>query len=231
MASVADQVARQSAAQRGVSRGGIWRAKIAKGPLDLDDLVEVTIPDFDPKLRFGRCRWEPRAAAHAHTYSPPDTAWHVVGTSGEPAFQNGWVQYPHGSYDRVRYRKTSAGIVLCEGLVVAGASSAGLTIFTLPVGYRPQGNPDASSRDHIFDAASSVPAAEQIRIDSSTGGLRPMATVTSGHWIALEGVVFFAGPDLTLNFSHNPPLPQRGDDCIVAFDSRNEVWILSWWPF
>lgn len=26
-------------------------------------------------------------------------------------------------------------------------------------------------------------------------------------------------------------LPQKGDECIVALDSRNQPWILAWWPF
>lgn len=26
-------------------------------------------------------------------------------------------------------------------------------------------------------------------------------------------------------------LPQRGYDCLVAFDDNNEVWVISWWPF
>jgi hypothetical protein len=25
--------------------------------------------------------------------------------------------------------------------------------------------------------------------------------------------------------------PQRGDECLVAIDENNEVWVVVWWPF
>jgi hypothetical protein len=26
-------------------------------------------------------------------------------------------------------------------------------------------------------------------------------------------------------------LPQKGDECIVMFDNRNQIWVIAWWPF
>ena len=57
--------------------------------------------------------------------------WHYVGATGEPAFQNSWVN--EGIYQAARFMKDVVGVVRIEGLVKSGSS----TIFTLPVGYRP----------------------------------------------------------------------------------------------
>jgi hypothetical protein len=26
-------------------------------------------------------------------------------------------------------------------------------------------------------------------------------------------------------------LPSKGDECVVAFDNRNNPWVLAWWPY
>lgn len=65
--------------------------------------------------------------------SAPDSAWHNVGGSGEPAFQNSWVNYDT-AWQVARFRKDAFGYVHLEGLVRSGTANV---IFTLPVGYRP----------------------------------------------------------------------------------------------
>lgn len=59
--------------------------------------------------------------------------WHVVGSAGEPAYQNSWSAYG-GSYPGLHYRKTPDGRVVMSGVVKGGAS--GTVVCTLPVGYR-----------------------------------------------------------------------------------------------
>lgn len=39
----------------------IWFARVATNPNDQNILVEVVIPDFDPHLRWGPCRWQARS--------------------------------------------------------------------------------------------------------------------------------------------------------------------------
>jgi hypothetical protein len=63
----------------------------------------------------------------------PIEAWHFVGAAGEPAFQNGWVNYD--ATRLVRYRKFPDGRVRLSGLLKNGV--AGSIAFTLPAGYRP----------------------------------------------------------------------------------------------
>jgi hypothetical protein len=71
----------------------------------------------------------PLGRRHMQIESP-----HIVGAAGEPAFQNGWVNWGLG-YEVTRFWKDPMGIVRIEGLVTAGG--LGTTIFTLPAGYRP----------------------------------------------------------------------------------------------
>lgn len=59
--------------------------------------------------------------------------WHVVGSAGEPAFQNGWSGYNNG----LAFCKMPDGTVRLKGEALAGTWTGGTPIFTLPVGYRP----------------------------------------------------------------------------------------------
>jgi hypothetical protein len=59
---------------------------------------------------------------------------HVVGATGEVAFQNAWVNFG-GSNATCSYYKDAFGRVWLKGTVKTG--TIGNTIFTLPSGYRP----------------------------------------------------------------------------------------------
>jgi hypothetical protein len=68
----------------------------------------------------------------------PDTDWHYVGAAGEPAFSSPWANYNPGAFEQaLRFRKFGDGWVYIQGIITGG--TAGSTIFTLPVGYRPAG--------------------------------------------------------------------------------------------
>jgi hypothetical protein len=43
-----------------VEAPGAVYAKIAVAPGDLNDLIPVVIPEFDPTLTWGPCRWQSR---------------------------------------------------------------------------------------------------------------------------------------------------------------------------
>ena len=61
--------------------------------------------------------------------------WHNVGDTGEPAFENSWVNFG-GAEQVARFIRDAAGVVHIEGLVKDGTIGAN-AVFTLPVGYRP----------------------------------------------------------------------------------------------
>jgi hypothetical protein len=61
-------------------------------------------------------------------------AWHLVGTLGQPAFENGWTNYG-GGFAPAAFYLDPIGRVHLQGIVKNGAKES--TVFTLPAGYRP----------------------------------------------------------------------------------------------
>jgi hypothetical protein len=61
--------------------------------------------------------------------------WHLIGSGGQPAFQNGWVNYAASNLGPVGFRKDLFGKVRLKGCMKSGTSNT--VAFTLPVGYRP----------------------------------------------------------------------------------------------
>ncbi len=61
-------------------------------------------------------------------------AFHIVGTAGEPPFQNGWHNFG-GGFSTGGFFKDTLGIVHLKGNLTGAGS--GTTAFTLPEGYRP----------------------------------------------------------------------------------------------
>jgi hypothetical protein len=59
---------------------------------------------------------------------------HVVGATGEPPFQNAWVNFG-GTWSKAGFFKDGLGFVHLKGTLTA--TNNGTTAFTLPVGYRP----------------------------------------------------------------------------------------------
>ena len=61
---------------------------------------------------------------------------HAVGATGEPAFQNSWVNYA-GGFDTVFFYKDNMSRCWLQGMIKSGSVPS--TVFTLPIGYRPLG--------------------------------------------------------------------------------------------
>lgn len=87
---------------------------------------------------------------HAKTYVAKDTSssadWilqassvietrHYVGTTGEPAFQNSWINYAGQDNHNVSFWKDNFGVLHLEGQAKSGTLSSAM--FTLPTGYVP----------------------------------------------------------------------------------------------
>ena len=67
--------------------------------------------------------------------------WHEVGSAGQPAFTNGWVNAAVGpSPAGAAFTKDATGVVHVRGQVKSGTVSSNVSVgsvFTLPAGYRP----------------------------------------------------------------------------------------------
>lgn len=71
--------------------------------------------------------------------APTSGGWHFVGSTGNPAFENGWGNIGFGSPE-LCFRKTGDDEVFIHGVVSTGLASnvtSTSVIFTLPAGYRP----------------------------------------------------------------------------------------------
>jgi hypothetical protein len=103
--------------------------------------------------------------------------WHVIGTAGEPAFQNSWVNFNATADQFAAFWKDSAGIIRLRGIIKTGAVPS--VAFTLPAGFRPAGL-------RRF-AVSSAAAFGQVDVDP-TGTVSPV--IGSSTWVSLDGISF-----------------------------------------
>lgn len=116
-----------------------------------------------------------------------DDPWHNVGSVGEPAFGAGWGS--RGGWGPVAFKKIGP-IVYLRGLANGPALAAGAvvsTIFTLPVGYRP----DASGGHH-FVVPSQTNAMTRILI-TNAGQVNTNfngAASGAGFWWGLDVISF-----------------------------------------
>lgn len=110
-----------------------------------------------------------------------DSAWNVIGASGQPAFQNSWANFPTGGWPSMAFFRDSEGWVHLRGLVTGGVN--GTTICTLPVGYRP-------AFPYNFNiVGSDTFAFGEVRPDGTVLVSGPLAA-SAGTWYALANICF-----------------------------------------
>jgi hypothetical protein len=113
--------------------------------------------------------------------------WHLVGTSGEPAFGAGFSNY--AGETAAGFRKDPSGQVFLRGLVNAPAVAAGqtATVFTLPVGYRPTATIRAIAPGGGGTAFYRILTDGSIQLFNAAG----FTSVASANWIDLSEITFF----------------------------------------
>jgi hypothetical protein len=119
----------------------------------------------------------------------PASDWHYIGDPGEPAFQNGWVNYDTAShndatYQHAAYRRDVNGIIHLTGLVKNG--TIGLPIFTLSGTNCPwfyQALPVISNN-----------ALARLTVQYVTPTCGVWAETGSNVWVSLDGISFRSWP-------------------------------------
>jgi len=104
--------------------------------------------------------------------------WHEVGSAGEPAFTNSWVNYA-GGYDTAGFMIDPFGFVHLKGLVTNGTDNT--SAFTLPAGYRPP-------LIALCPAAAADYATRMGLVIAHPTG--EVVCYTANTWVSLENVTF-----------------------------------------
>jgi len=115
---------RKNSITRGkIARAAITAVKVKRGSLTGREIKESTLGTV-PRAEVAT------AASVAGSLSATE-GWHLVGTQGEPGFQNLWHNF--GGFETTAFYKDHEGIVHLRGALIDGNGTA----FQLPPGYRP----------------------------------------------------------------------------------------------
>jgi hypothetical protein len=112
--------------------------------------------------------------------------FHIVGTAGEPAFQNGWMNFG-GGRATVGFYMDTANVVHLKGALTGGGNST--VAFTLPPGYRPSATLTVPAAD-----ASSVSKVMVLTIDSSGAVKVFCESQCVGSVLGIDAISFRVGP-------------------------------------
>jgi hypothetical protein len=115
------------------AEGGIDPQKLVSA---LNQFIGGTHTALSKQLSFGDNF--PATVKEVRVTMPSAPPWREVGTTGNPAFENSWVNYDT-TYNSAAFLMEPGGFVRIKGFVKNGALSTDI-IFTLPVGYRPPRN-------------------------------------------------------------------------------------------
>lgn len=115
--------------------------------------------------------------------------WHYVGDTGEPAFENDWVNA--SGLTSTAFRLREAGIV---DLYVAAQDGTSPTIFTLPEGYRPSND----TGPYVGLDITLSPLSEQaIGFGVRDDGSVVLDMMSSGDAVTLVAQIFLTPPAVT----------------------------------
>jgi hypothetical protein len=166
----------------------------------------------------------------ASVTAQPMDSWHLVGATGEPTFQNGWVNYDNqaavpgtATQRNTGFRKYPDGRVRLKGVIRSGT---GVVVFTLPPGYRPVA---VQSLDFAIPCSAGL---AQVTVSASgTVAVGAIGASTPATFSFLDAVEFdtesvaayssgVIGPTLVAALPANPV---DGQECYFIADVANGV--------
>ena len=148
-ALAANQLGKNTVGTKQLKNNAVTNAKIKKGTIEGSKLKLSTIgkvpsaatADTANSANTAKSAETANTATLANSLAPSE-AVHIVGTSGQPAFEDGSHNYVApgiGSvFNLVGFWKDHQGVVHLQGIAEGGKPGTGIaSIFTLPPGFRP----------------------------------------------------------------------------------------------
>lgn len=146
----------------------------------IKDILENQPPRNLPTVIMGAAQVNGTLALKGDVTFPGNPDFHDIGATGEPAFQNGWVNWGAPNFP-AGYWKDPFGFVHLRGVIKSG--TVGSAAFTLPPGLWP------SATAGPFIVMSNGAAG---RIDVGSDGTVTPLLPSSNTWVSLHGVYFKA---------------------------------------
>lgn len=128
-----DQLTKNAVTKLKVRKNSITGPKIVRGAITALKVKRASLTGRQIKAStLGTVpKAETASRASVADSLAPNEPWHLVGTQGEPLFQNLWHNF--GGYSTTAFYKDHEGIVHLRGALIEGNGTA----FQLPAGYRP----------------------------------------------------------------------------------------------
>jgi hypothetical protein len=175
--------------------------QVAKGSINSSDLANrkgVGLVDLTPSARralTGQVGATGSLGPVGPTGAKGDTgpagsvgkpeAFREVGTTGQPAFENGWTNFGGAQYESTGFYKDLLGVVHLKGTIQGGSVA---TVFTLPAGYRP-------AKSQFFPVVANNLFGDVLVRGVSEGGEAGRVHFNSGDdssFVSLNGISFRA---------------------------------------
>jgi hypothetical protein len=177
----ATHLGKNSVGSKQLKKSAVTTAKIKKNAVTGAKVKKHTLTGSDINLDKLGTVPSANVANTANTLAPLEGV-HMVGSSGEPQFENGSTNFgSEGSitFSSVGFYKDHEGIVHLEGIAKVDAGPGLVSVFALPPGYRPP--------------PGGVRAFEQIEELVTYIGADGRVLATEKGAAALEGIAFRAG--------------------------------------
>lgn len=144
----------------------------------IKDILENQPPRNLPTVIMGDAQVNGTLALRGSVSFPGNTTFHQVGTTGQPAFAHGWVNWGSPNFP-AGFWKDPFGFVHLQGVIKSG--TVGSSAFTLPPGLWP-----AATVGPLPVLSNGAVGRVDIGTDGSVTPISPSSNV----YVGLDGIVF-----------------------------------------